>query len=258
MNANDRALFRPVVLIPCYNHPDTVGDVVRAVRARQLPVIVIDDGSDARTREACDALDTDAGVMVIHRKVNGGKGAAVMTGFKTAIARGFTHAVQIDADGQHDLADLATLLAVAHKHPDTLVCGYPVYDETVPAARRFGRKLTNFWVAVNALTLSVEDALCGFRCYPLARVKPLLAKDVKMGLRMDFDPEVLVRLLWQATPVLNVPVKVTYPLDGISHFDAWRDNVDISRMHAALFFGMLWRLPAIVWRRLATLLRSGA
>ena len=66
---------------------------------------------------------------------------------------------------------------------------------------------------------------------------------------MDFDTEIMVRLSWKGVRIISVPTRVTYPRDGISHFRMLEDNVYISRMHTRLFFGMLWRLPALLSRR---------
>ena len=186
---------------------------------------------------------------------NGGKGAACLSGFRAAAKRGFTHVLQVDADAQHDLSEIPNFLRVALNDPKSLVCGYPIYDETVPKARLFGRKITNFWVAVNGLTLGVEDAMCGLRVYPVAALERL--RGVRMGQRMDFDPEILVRLLWLPVTVRNVPVHVTYPEDSVSHFDMVEDNVRISLMHARLCCGMLLRLPVLLVRKLRHAL-SGA
>ena len=78
-----------------------------------------------------------------------------------------------------------------------------------------------------------------------------------MGQRMDFDPEILVRLLWLPVTVRNVPVHVTYPEDSVSHFDMVEDNVRISLMHTKLCCGMLIRLPVLLARKLRHAL-SGA
>jgi hypothetical protein len=86
--------------------------------------------------------------------------------------------------------------------------------------------------------------------YPLAPVVALL-DDIRIGQRMDFDSDIIVRLYWRGVPVVNQPTRVTYPRDGISHFHPWRDNVRISLMHARLFFGMLWRLPRLLWWKVA-------
>ena len=88
----------------------------------------------------------------------------------------------------------------------------------------------------------IRDSMCGFRVYPLAPVLKLIDEET-VGRRMDFDPEIIVRLHWRGIGVHNLATPVRYPTDGVSHFDVWRDNVRISRMHTRLFFGMIARLP---------------
>lgn len=239
--------FVPTVIVPVYDHPDTIETVVQRIRQQQCPVIVVNDGSNQKTREACDRCQA-LGATVVHRQTNGGKGAAMMTGFRVALKQGATHALQIDADGQHDLSQVRVFLALSAKFPNDLICGYPHYDQSVPKARLWGRKLTNFWVCVNALSLAPADAMCGLRVYPLAAVQQLLVRH-SVGRRMDFDPEILVRLMWMGVRVKNLPVDVTYPTDGISHFNTLTDNIRISWMHTRLCLTMLLCLPFILSSR---------
>lgn len=222
--------FLPVVIIPCFNHGAKVTHVVKACQDQGFSVILIDDGSDRRTYQACEQLRS-ATVTVLHHRKNAGKGAAMITGFQKALAMGYTHALQVDADAQHDLNQISVFFSLAQKNPRHLIVGSPVYDESVPKARLYGRKITNFWVAIETLSLDMPDALCGFRVYPLAKVKPLLSSS--LGQRMTFDPEILVRLQWAHTPILSAPVRVTYPTDGLSHFHA-RDNWALTKMHTKL------------------------
>jgi hypothetical protein len=63
---------------------------------------------------------------------------------------------------------------------------------------------------------------------------------------------VLVRLCWDGVEIINLPTRVSYPTDGVSHFQTFRDNVLITRMHATLFFGMLLRLPTLLARKWRT------
>ena len=157
--------------------------------------------------------------------------------------------LQIDADGQHDTADLPRFIEAARAHPEAVICGIPAYDASVPKARLYGRYATHIWVWINTLSLHLRDTMCGFRVYPLPPVLRLIGEET-IGRRMDFDTEVMVRLYWRQLPVEHLATRVTYPADGVSHFDVWRDNVRISRMHTRLFFGMLWRAPRLLWRRL--------
>lgn len=247
-----KASFMLGAVVPVYNHGRAVGGVVRAIRAEGLPVLLVDDGSDASCAAVLDAL-TAADPQAVHLlrlAYNQGKGGAVMAGLRQAQALGWSHALQIDADGQHDATDIPKFAAAAQAHPQHFICGCPLYDSSVPKARLYGRYATHVWVWINTLSLAIRDSMCGFRVYPLAAVVPLIDA-VAIGRRMDFDVEVAVRLYWRGVPVFNQPTRVHYPSDGVSHFRALRDNLLISWMHTRLFFGMLARLPLLLWRKVA-------
>jgi glycosyltransferase involved in cell wall biosynthesis len=239
-------------VIPVYNHGEAVGAVVHAVRDHGLPCVLVDDGSEPGCAAVLDGLarEDSANVEVVRLPQNEGKGGAMMAGLRAARDRGFTHALQIDADGQHDTRDIPRFLELSKGSPDTLVCGTPVYDASVPKGRLYGRYATHIWVWINTLSFAIRDSMCGFRVYPLAPTVALI-DSVRIGKRMDFDVEVLVRLFWRGMRILNQPTQVRYPTDGISHFDVLWDNVRISGMHARLFFGMLVRLPLLLWRKVA-------
>jgi glycosyltransferase involved in cell wall biosynthesis len=243
-------MFDAAVVIPVYNHGATVGRVVEAVRAQGLRCVLVDDGSEPGCAAVLDALATGDDVELVRLVQNQGKGGAVMAGLRAAQARGHTHAIQIDADGQHDSADLQSFLALARQHPQAVIAGRPIYDQSVPLGRLIGRYATHVWVWINTLSFSVRDSMCGFRVYPLAPMVALLDR-VQIGRRMDFDVEVLVRLVWAGVPVIQLPTRVTYPQDGVSHFRALQDNLLISWMHTRLFFGMLPRAPKLIWRKWA-------
>ena len=244
--------FRPLVVIPVFDHEEAIGAMVDGVRATGVECLLVDDGSKPSCAAVLDALAAaDDGVHLERLPVNSGKGGAVMAGLRAAATRfGATHAVQIDADGQHDAGDIPAFLELARANPRAIVCGAPVYDASVPKGRLYGRYLTHVWVWINTLSFDIRDSMCGFRVYPLASVLPLIDAE-RIGLRMDFDPEIVVRAHWRGVPVLNRATRVTYPSDGVSHFDLVRDNVRISKMHTRLFFGMLWRSPRLLWRRVA-------
>ena len=235
-------------IVPSHNHWQALGQVVAALRAAQLPVFIVDDGSEPAAAAAIAALHDPAGGVEVHRfEVNQGKGAAVIEGFRRTLQAGFTHAVQVDADGQHDLHALPRLLARAAAHPGALVSGQPIFDETMRTNRKVGRWITHVWVWIETLSLTITDSMCGFRVYPLAPVQALLAEE-SVGRRMDFDTELMVRLYWRGTKVLMEPVRVTYPPGNTSNFDMLRDNWGITKMHTRLVFGMLRRLPVLLWR----------
>lgn len=237
--------FRPCVVIPCYNHGATMAGVLKRLQPFALPVIIVDDGSDAATKQELAQL---TGVTLIHLETNRGKGEAVITGLKAASQAGFTHAIQLDADGQHCIEDVPRFLDEARTHPGCLISGMPDYDDSVPKSRLYGRYVTHVWVWIETLSLSLKDSMCGFRVYPLVATLAVIAKH-SPGKGMDFDTEIMVRLYWAGTDSRFLRTRVIYPVDGVSHFDALRDNLRISWMHTRLFFGMLPRIPALLTRR---------
>ncbi|MCW5752389.1 MAG: glycosyltransferase family 2 protein, partial [Alphaproteobacteria bacterium] len=241
---------RIAAIIPSHDHHRAVPEILDALRQAGLRIFIVDDGSGEETAiRLGDIAEEVPEVTLLRLDENRGKGAAVMRGFEAAAAEGYSHALQIDADGQHELAALPRLLALAARHPDALVTGVAVFDRSAPLARRIGRWLTHVWVWIETLSFRVSDSMCGFRVYPLAPVRALLAEE-KVGTGMDFDTEIMVRLLWRGLPVVETPVRVAYPPDNHSNFDILRDNLRISAMHARLFFGMLARQLPRATRRL--------
>jgi glycosyltransferase involved in cell wall biosynthesis len=243
------AAFRPCVLIPIYDHGSTIYRLARVLSGLAIPIYIVDDGSHEPTRAEIARAAADFRLVRLARLArNSGKGAAVMLGLRLAREHGMTHTLQIDADGQHDAADATRFLERGVARPEALILGQPLFDASVPKARRYGRALTNFWVCVETLSLAVNDTQCGFRLYPLEATCQLIER-ASLPQRMAFDIAIVVRLAWQGVPVENLPTRVAYPRGGVSHFDLWADNVRISLTHARLVFGMLLRLPQLIARR---------
>jgi glycosyltransferase involved in cell wall biosynthesis len=240
---------KAVVLIPHYNHGGALGGVLEALAGHDLPCLVVDDGSDAANRGRVAELGARfPWVQVEFLPANRGRGAALRHGYRTAWRQGFSHVVQLDADGQHEAGDVPRFLAVARRYPDALVLGVPSFDATAPRRRVYGRRITTCWVAIETLSRVVPDALCGFRAVPLQPTVRLLERR-PLGDGMEFDPALVVRLVWEAVPVATVPTHVRYRPGGVSHFRPWRDNARISATHARLCGGMLRRLPGLLRRR---------
>lgn len=244
-------MFRAVVVIPVYNHdrylPTLVNDIVRL----NLPCILVDDGSEASCAAVIDGIvkqHANNGVQLVRLDVNQGKGGAVVAGIYRAAAEGFTHALQVDADGQHTIGDAPALLDIARANPEALVTGQPIFDASVPKVRLYLRYLTHYMVSVNTLNFTLRDAMCGFRVYPVKSFLELERK-APLGRRMDFDIEVLVRLDWDGVPILMKKTPVRYPLDGVSHFRLWSDNARITSLHIRMCFGMMRRSPKLLLRR---------
>lgn len=244
-------MFRAVVVIPVYNHDRYLPKLVDAIVELKLPCILVDDGSEASCAAVIDdivARHSTNGVQLVRLQINQGKGGAVVAGIHRAAAEGFTHALQVDADGQHTISDAPALIEMARANPEALVTGQPLFDASVPKNRLYLRYLTHYMVSINTLNFTLRDAMCGFRVYP---VKSFLAleKAAPLGRRMDFDIEVLVRLDWDGVPILMKKTAVRYPMDGVSHFRLWSDNARITRLHIRMCFGMMRRSPRILLRK---------
>ena len=239
--------MRPCVLIPIFDHGSTIEKVVSALPP-ELPCLIVDDGSAEPTREALRrVIAARSHAELIRCDRNGGKGAALKTGYREAFARGFTHVVQLDADGQHNASDVPAFVAAMRAHPDALVLGLPEFDESAPRARIYARQLSRGLVWLACLSREVPDPLCGFRGVPLAPALAVIAS-VPTGDWMDFEPEMAVRMVWQGTPIATIPTRVIYPSDGISHFSIARDYPRLASLYVRLLGGMVLRAPELMRR----------
>ncbi|MCE3240822.1 MAG: hypothetical protein K0Q83_1329, partial [Deltaproteobacteria bacterium] len=139
----EQAMFNPCVVIPVFDHEGPVSAAVEAVLTQNLPCVLVDDGSSNKCSGALNEIAlASPHITLLRHSINRGKGGAVLTGLRYAAEAGYTHAVQVDADGQHRIADIPRFLEQALAHPDALIVGYPEYDSTVPVLRLYARYLT--------------------------------------------------------------------------------------------------------------------
>jgi glycosyltransferase involved in cell wall biosynthesis len=245
-----------LVLIPSYNSGPLVLRTVREALAQWAPVWVVIDGSTDGTAGELQSLAAgDPRLRALVLPVNQGKGAAVLHGLKQAASEGFTHALTMDADGQHPASHIGAFMAASLRAPEAMVLGVPQFDASAPALRRRGRRISNWWANLETLGAGVQDSLFGFRVYPIARLVDIMQSRRWMR-RFDFDPEAAVRLVWAGVPPLNLPAPVKYltPAEGgVSHFKYLRDNVLLTGMHVRLMIEFVLRLPLLLLRGRPTL-----
>lgn len=238
------------IIVPHFNHAALLAGALPALLRTGLPVLVVDDGSAPAARcELRKTLARHPEVELIELARNGGKGAAMIIGIRAALARGFSHGICMDADGQHDPADVARMQAEARAHPASIISGLPRFGPDIPPVRRYGRMITNGLARLETATPGMRDVMCGFRCYPLA-LTAAVCDGYRVRTRMDFDPEILVRAAWRGVPVRFIETRVRYPEGGVSHYRMFRDNVAMTLMHLRLIGGALRRAPVWTLRRI--------
>lgn len=242
-----------LVLIPSYNSGQLVLETVRAARAVWNPVWVVFDGSTDGSADLLEqAVAGDIGVRIFKLDVNRGKGAAILTGLRAAQSEGFTHALTMDADGQHPASHIGAFMTLSQQRPDTMVLGRPVFDAAAPSLRVKGRRVSNWWTNLETLWSGVDDSLFGFRVYPVADLVRVMSLQPWMR-RFDFDVEAAVRLCWRGVRPLSVDAPVRYlsaAEGGVSHFKYVRDNLLLTWMHSRLMLGFAVRLPFLLARKL--------
>jgi glycosyltransferase involved in cell wall biosynthesis len=239
---------RLAIILPVYNHARTICSVIEDLQEalrpsegipdEQLPIIVVDDGSTDGLRPALAGLPH---LTLLRHTRNLGKGAALLTGFRHARSAGFTHAITVDADGQHAAADVIRTIEETRRHPDDLVIGQRDMEHAaVPLRSRRGRDAARYWLRVQT-GLDIRDTQCGLRGYPLAETLALPHRFT----RYDFETEILARLAWAGVGIRSLPIRCIYfpPARRISHFRPLLDTLRGIRVNAFLVVRRLLPLP---------------
>jgi glycosyltransferase involved in cell wall biosynthesis/uncharacterized protein (DUF2062 family) len=238
------AQIRLAVIVPVFNHGVTLRSVVQRILAIHPQIIVIDDGStDLPTTSELSSEHPLHGLPVsyLRHPKNLGKGAAIMTGVAEARRLGMTHIVTIDADGQHDPADLPKFVNAAENNPNAIFVGLRDFTApNIPFSSRFGRFFSNFWYKVHT-GHDIGDVQSGLRLYPLTVFGVITCTEK----RYSFEVEILVRASWAGFTVKDVPISVFYPdkSQRISHFKPFVDNVLISWLNTRLTIRSIMPLP---------------
>jgi glycosyltransferase involved in cell wall biosynthesis len=238
-----------LVLLPSYNSgPRLEGVVAEALRHWQPVLAVIDGSTDGSELPLRSLARREPGFSLLVLPRNSGKGAAVLAGLAEARDRGHTHALVMDADGQHPADRISGFMEVSRLNPEAMILGRPIFGPEAPLKRLYGRKLTIGLTRLATLGAAIADPLCGFRVYP---VQPLLAAlgPRRAGRGFDFDTEAAVRLFWAGVLPVNLPIPVRYftrAEGGVSHFHYGRDNLILASMHARLIGELLlFRWPSV-------------
>ena len=231
-------------LIPFYNNHATVANIAERAWKHLLDLILVDDGSYDGSAQT---IQMKPGMRLIRHEYNCGKGAAVKTGIRHAIDSGFSHILQLDADGQHNPDDIPKFLSISERHPDACIIGSRDRTDNLPIASKFGRKFGNFWFKIETLGYPISDTQCGFRVYPLKLFDTAISKCN----RMDFDVEILILAIRHGFDLIDLPVTVNYFSDDrrVTHFLPFLDNWLMSKLHFRMTWSVLLHWPAYLHAR---------
>jgi glycosyltransferase involved in cell wall biosynthesis len=232
------------VIVPTYNNASTLPQVINDILLYTKNIIVVNDGSTDESRKLLDAYSS---IFIIHLEKNKGKGNALQTGFKFAVAKGYDYAITIDSDGQHSAHDLSKFADTLKNEPGTLVIGARNMDQdSIPGKSSFGHKFSNFWFRVETGT-SLSDTQSGYRLYPIKALGNMHFFTSKF----EFEIEIIVRAAWKGIPVKCIPVSVYYAPKGerVSHFRPFKDFFRISILNTVLvILALFFFLPRLFIR----------
>lgn len=210
---------------------------VREILEVWQPIWIVLDGVTDEGAAAVSSLALEnPSVHVLRHERNEGKGQAVLDGMKAAAAAGFTHAVTVDADGQHAPQSVAEMAEISRRHSDAMILGKPIFGPDAPWERILWRHLGNFLANLETGWGGIGDSLFGLRLYPIAPFLRVM-DSIQTARRFDFDTEIAVRLIWEGVRPINHPAPVFYPPrgeGGTSHFQYLRDNLLLCGTHLRL------------------------
>jgi glycosyltransferase involved in cell wall biosynthesis len=216
-------------LIPAHDEAPRIGPVVVGALAH-LPVVVVDDGSSDDTA----AVAAAAGARVLRQTPNQGKGAALRAGFRRALEERWEAALTLDADGQHDPAEIPTLLEAWRADRPELVIGYRDYRR-MPVLRRLSNslgRLTLRW----ALGTTIRDNHSGYRLVS----RRLMEAMVGSGERgFEFEVEMIATCVRRGWRIGWVPIRTIY--GAPSHIRNWDHLVNFVRAARRIRRGELGR-----------------
>ena len=222
-----------LAIIPCYNAGNRVRAVAEGVLAQSIQLLVVDDGST----DGSAASLRDLPVQYLRIDPNKGKGHALLAGFREALKDPKMVCVCVlDADGQHDPAEIPRLHAAFLETGANLVIGSRVFDGgRVPLRSRFGNKVT---VSVTALLLRhrLPDTQCGFRILSRPFLESVL--ETVHGGRYETEMEIIVKAIREGWSTESVPIRTIYEAgNASSHFRKFHDSYRIySRLLKAAWF----------------------
>jgi glycosyltransferase involved in cell wall biosynthesis len=208
---------RLIALIPAYNEAERVGEVITRTRQHVDEVVVIDDGSADDTTTVAEK----AGAKVLRHSQNRGKGAAIATALDYFGRSDAEFAILLDADGQHDPAEIKKFIDAAQTGKADVVVGTRMSDvRDMPRVRLWTNQFTS-WVTGKLARQKIPDSQCGFRL-----LRRSVLKDLKFSTaRFETETEMLIQAGRAGHRIVSVPIRTIYEAGRASRIHPWRDTV---------------------------------
>jgi glycosyltransferase involved in cell wall biosynthesis len=219
-----------LAVIPAYNESKHIASVIQKARAF-LPVLVVDDGSKDDTASTAEKN----GAVVVRQVPNQGKGKALISGFHYALAEGFHAVVMLDADGQHDPAEISRFLQAYEEHHSDLVIGQREF-RYMPRLRRTTNTFGT-WMFSWAAGQYIPDNQSGYRLLSRRMMEATLAS---RETNFEFEVEMIVVCIRNQFRMDWVPISTIYG-DEKSHIRPLR--------HAYHFFRMVFQTRRALRRK---------
>jgi glycosyltransferase involved in cell wall biosynthesis len=233
---NEMKKWGVCVIIPTYNNERFLSAVVDAVLQYTSAIIVVNDGSTDGTNERLKRYQSS--ITVVSYPKNRGKGYALRAGFDKAEALGFSYAITMDSDGQHEASDLPSFMEALKTHPEAMIIGSRcLTQENMPKKNTFANRFSNFWFTLQT-GRKLPDTQTGFRLYPLAEMRGMRS----FTSRYEAELELLVRSAWRNIPQIPAPIQVHYLPEGerVTHFRPGIDFLRISLLNTCFVFGAVF------------------
>ena len=209
--------MKPVIIIPAYNPPKTFMSLLENIHLiTSSPIIIIDDGS-------IPIIDlADNNTILLRNKNNSGKGFSLLRGFKEAFDMGYSHAITMDADSQHDQNILQSFIEIDENI--SFVLGYRQFNTIMPLHRRISNKFTSSVISY-ICQQQILDSQCGYRRYKLDNV----CSDTYLEHGFQFESEVLIKLLCNNCTLHQIEIPTIYSQEN-SSMNNFLDTIKFIRL----------------------------
>lgn len=224
------------IMIPAYNEEKYIEGVIKDCVPYGLDIIVIDDGSADNTAVIIDSLILAmAGrLKLIRHPGNRGKGRALITGFDHVIRNGYSGVITLDADGQHDIGEIADFLKAVEKDDPDIIIGDRLGDTKGMPFIRLATNLFTSWIIARISGRKVRDVQSGYRYLKTEALKKI---KLETG-NFDTEPEMIMRAGWHGMTIINVPIKTIYHDGFTSYVNPVKDTIKFFQL---VFNSLRWK-----------------